>query len=101
MSSGTKIANVKDIPEGKGVALLLEGGEEIALFKVQGKIYALQNGCPHMGGPLGEGDVENGCVVCPWHGYQFDVATGSCIHDSSYAAIPVGIEVCGDEVFLR
>lgn len=96
-----KIANVSDIPEGKSLAVLLEDGEEIALFNVNGKIYALENGCPHMGGPLGEGDVENGCVTCPWHGYQFNVENGVCTNVPGYAAIPVGIEVKGNEIFLK
>lgn len=96
-----KIANVSEIPEGRGTTVLLDNGDEIALFKVNGKVFALENACPHMGGPLGEGEVEFGCVICPWHGYQFDITNGKCTNVTGYQATPVDIEVKGDEVFLR
>ena len=49
----------------------------IALFNWDGTFYALDNTCPHQGGPLGEGYLEaNGVVSCPWHGWTFDLKTG-------------------------
>lgn len=95
-----KIANVDDIPEGKAKTILLENGDEIALFKINGKIFALDNACPHMGGPLGEGEVEMCFVTCPWHGYQFDVTTGECRNVPGYQATCIKIEVRGNEIHL-
>lgn len=46
-------------------------GERVALFKHQGRITAIHNVCKHQGGPLGEGKIVDGCITCPWHGYQY------------------------------
>ncbi len=46
-------------------------GERVALFKNEGKITAIHNVCKHQGGPLGEGKIVDGCITCPWHGYQY------------------------------
>ncbi len=48
----------------------------IALYHVDEEIYGLDGVCPHQGGPLGKGMLEGCIVTCPWHGWQFDVATG-------------------------
>ena len=53
------------------------GGERIAIYKHEGKPYALSNVCRHQGGPLGEGRIVDGCVTCPWHGYQYKPDTGT------------------------
>jgi len=47
------------------------GGERVAIFRHDGKISALSNVCAHQNGPLGEGKIVDGCVTCPWHGYQY------------------------------
>ena len=47
------------------------GRERIAVFKTNGKLFALDNVCKHQNGPLGEGRVIDGCITCPWHGYQY------------------------------
>ena len=52
------------------------GGQSIAVFRVGEAYYAIENTCPHRGGPLGEGDLQGTVVTCPWHGWQFDVTTG-------------------------
>ncbi len=55
--------------------------QEIAVFKHQGKLCAIQNNCPHEGGQLSAGWIEGGEVVCPLHGYKFDLRTGACLTD--------------------
>ena len=45
--------------------------ERVAIFKYDGKLSAIHNVCKHQGGPLGEGKVIDGCITCPWHGYQY------------------------------
>lgn len=75
MAEFVKVASKRDVPPGTGVVTKVEG-REIALFNVDGKFHALDNTCPHMGGPLGEGCLEQSVVTCPWHGWQFDVRTG-------------------------
>ncbi|NJK42388.1 MAG: Rieske 2Fe-2S domain-containing protein [Aquincola sp.] len=65
-----------DIPDGRAQIVTPPRGERIAVFRDGVHIYALSNVCRHQGGPLGEGRIVDGCVTCPWHGYQYDPATG-------------------------
>jgi nitrite reductase/ring-hydroxylating ferredoxin subunit/DMSO/TMAO reductase YedYZ heme-binding membrane subunit len=53
------------------------GGERVAVFKYDGKVSALSNVCQHQNGPLGEGRIMDGCVTCPWHGYQYLADSGA------------------------
>lgn len=65
----------KELPEGR-VKTVTAGHKGICLTHYKGKISALDNKCPHQGGPLGEGSIENGLLRCPWHGWDFDPCTG-------------------------
>ena len=67
---------VADIPENRARIVCLSG-ERVAIFKYEGRISALSNVCQHQNGPLGEGKIVAGCVTCPWHGYQYEPATGA------------------------
>ena len=96
----TKLANVQEIPEGKSIVVKGPDGQEIALYKWEGEIFALINTCLHMGGPLGEGEVENAIVTCPWHGWQFDIRSGACENMPGEEARCVQIQVVKDEIFL-
>ncbi|MCZ6727293.1 MAG: ferric reductase-like transmembrane domain-containing protein [Acidobacteria bacterium] len=53
------------------------GGERVAVFRYGDRVSALSNVCQHQNGPLGEGRIINGCVVCPWHGYEYEPETGA------------------------
>ena len=64
-------------PEGR--TLVEQGGHEIAVFRVEGGVYAIANSCPHEGNPLIEGDVLGGNLTCAYHAWTFDLATGSCL----------------------
>lgn len=97
-----KLASVSDIPEGSGLVIPQEGEDDIALFKWKGQIFALRNSCPHMGGPLGDGEIESdGCVVCPLHGWTFDIMTGLGVSHPDSRARTVPIVVVGDDIFLK
>lgn len=64
-----------ELPEGRVKTVTL-GTESICVSHLGGKYGALCNACPHQGGPLGEGTIENGLLRCPWHGWDFDPHTG-------------------------
>ncbi len=66
-----------ELPRDSGRSLDIDG-QRVALFNVDGKYYALADICMHRGGPLGEGYLESGKVICPWHAWDFDVKTGEC-----------------------
>lgn len=58
-------------------------GRMLAMFALDDRIVATDADCPHEGGPLHEGMIENGCIVCPWHRYGFDLHSGRCDSDPS------------------
>jgi nitrite reductase/ring-hydroxylating ferredoxin subunit len=65
-----KACKVNDIQDDRAKTILTNG-ENIAIFKYDGKLSAVNNMCKHQNGPLGEGKVIDGCITCPWHGYQY------------------------------
>lgn len=64
------ICEISDIPENKAKMAMVEG-QNIAIFKYDGKLSAVHNLCKHQNGPLSEGRILDGCITCPWHGYQY------------------------------
>lgn len=70
-----KVAEVDELPEGR-VKTVTVGTKSVALTHHKGKYGALNNHCPHQGGPLGEGTIENGWLRCPWHGWDYCPLTG-------------------------
>src|SRR5438132_3673919 len=71
-----KVAEKSDLREGFSKVVNVEG-RSIALFRVKNEYFALANVCLHRGGPLGEGNISGSVVTCPWHGWKFEVRTGS------------------------
>lgn len=69
------LSELSELENGRGKVVTLEG-KRIALFLHQDQVRALSNICKHQGGPLGEGRIVNGCVTCPWHGWQYIPETG-------------------------
>ncbi len=70
------LGNVSDIPLGQGACFIVHD-QEIAVFRSRdGCIFAVENRCPHRQGPLCEGIVGGGKVICPLHGHKFDLTTG-------------------------
>ncbi len=64
------VCSVNDIPDNRAKTLLVNG-ENIAVFRYGDKLAAVSNLCRHQNGPLGEGKIIDGCITCPWHGYQY------------------------------
>ncbi len=67
---------VDEIPENRA-CIVTVSGERVAIFKYDGKISAVSNVCQHQNGPLGEGKIIDGCITCPWHGFQYAPETGA------------------------
>jgi nitrite reductase/ring-hydroxylating ferredoxin subunit/DMSO/TMAO reductase YedYZ heme-binding membrane subunit len=70
------VCSVNAIAEDRA-AVVCAGGERVAVFRYDGKISAVSNVCRHQNGPLGEGRIVDGCITCPWHGYQYKPETGT------------------------
>ena len=100
-------------PEGYEVVLHTEGlfpgeigeviiaGTAIAVANVDGTFYAIQNGCPHADGPLGEGTLNGTQVTCPYHGWQFDVTTGDCQVNPEARIQTYDVAIEGDAVCVK
>jgi nitrite reductase/ring-hydroxylating ferredoxin subunit len=78
MAGFVKVAKVSEVPKGQG-KLVEVSGKRIALFNVDGSVYAIDDTCTHLGGPLSDGTLEGETVTCPWHGATFDVTTGKVL----------------------
>ena len=84
-----RVAAVDDLMNGQGRVVMI-GKKRLALFKVEDRFYCLSNVCKHWGAPLGEGYLDGYHVMCPWHGWRFDVRDGSTDHpDADVRTYPV------------
>ena len=75
-----RVAAVGDVPRGEGRVVEV-GDRTLALFNVDGKYYAIDNTCPHRGGPMAEGDLDGLVVSCPWHAWRWDLRTGANVNN--------------------
>jgi nitrite reductase (NADH) small subunit len=71
-----KLTTTSDLPANNEAKELPCGDKMICVANLNGQFFALDNTCVHQGGPLGEGVVEKGKIVCPWHGWAYDLKTG-------------------------
>ena len=74
------------------------GGKVVALFNVDGNIYALDNTCLHRGGPLGEGSLNGDVVTCPWHGWEYNVRTGEKLNVPAVKVATYPVQVEGNDI---
>ncbi len=95
-----RIGEVGDVPAGEG-RVVEAAGKTLALFNVAGTFYAIDNTCPHRGGPLGEGDVDGAIVTCPWHAWRWDVTTGANVNNPAVAVACYPVTVENDELFVQ
>ena len=96
-----KLADCKDVPEGSSRYVRGPAGLEIALFNVEGNFFALNNACPHQGGPLAEGKLHDYCVTCPWHAWDFDIRTGECLNYPGEEAQKIPILIKEGAIYLE
>jgi len=78
MTEYSRVMGVDQLPSDRGASVEV-CGRTVALFLREGRVYALDDMCPHSGGPLSESEVDGGCVVCPWHGARFELDTGRSV----------------------
>jgi len=94
-----RAAKVSDIPAG-ALREVQIGAKTIAVANVSGKFYAISDVCLHRGGPLGQGELANSVVTCPWHGWQFDVTNGKLVQDPRMSVACYPTELRGDEIYV-
>lgn len=79
-NEGTFVPAV-ELPDEGAARTVVVDGVPVALVRHEGALYALDNVCPHAGGPMGEGQIEDGALVCPYHSWAFELKTGRCSFD--------------------
>lgn len=95
-----KICSVHDIAENRAKVVTL-GKERIAIFKYEQKLSAISNVCKHQNGPLGEGKIVDGCITCPWHGYQYLPHNGSSPPPFKEKVATYDVKVINNEVWVN
>jgi len=95
-----KVASIADIASGGSKAVMLDDKRSVALFNVDGRIYATNNQCPHMGYPLTRGTVRHGVVTCDWHGRSFDLEGGGCFMTGCDDLETFPVELRNGEVWI-
>ena len=96
----TEWHRIEEVPDEGRVFTRIVDGRSVALTRCGGRLGALDNHCPHQGGPLGEGSIENGWLRCPWHGYDYDPTTGTPPEGFSDAPHAFEVREDGDGVYV-
>jgi nitrite reductase (NADH) small subunit len=94
MPSFVKLTTRSELPPAGEAREFLCGDKVICVANVNGTVSATDNVCLHRGGPLGQGVIDGGKVVCPWHGWQWDPKTGQAVHNAGarVAVYPLRME---------
>ncbi len=89
-----------DIPEGSVLSTTL-GGEKVLLSRDGATVTCFQNACAHLGFPIHDGEIENGIITCPHHGFQYDLSSGECLTAPEVALQSHAVRVVGPRVEVR
>jgi sulfoxide reductase heme-binding subunit YedZ len=95
-----KVCDIDDIADNRAKVVALNG-ERIAIFKYSNKLSAISNVCKHQNGPLGEGRIVDGCITCPWHGYQYLPHNGSSPPPFKEKVATYDVKILGKEVWVN
>ena len=85
------IAKTSEIASGQNIVIKLDN-KSIAIFNTGKRFYAINNACPHLGGPLNEGTLAGEVVTCPWHGWQYDLKSGCPITTPNVRTYPLRLD---------
>jgi nitrite reductase/ring-hydroxylating ferredoxin subunit len=100
MGEYVKVASASAVPAGTAITIEV-GGKPVALINSGGTFYAIDDTCPHQGGPLGEGEIDGTTVTCPWHEWRYDVRTGVNVDDDACRVATYNVKVEGDDVLIE
>ena len=100
MDSFITAALTSQVPPGGSFQVTL-AGDRIVICELNGEYFALNATCPHRGGPLGICPPENGALICPMHGWKFDIRTGICAERPDRPATTYAVRVVDGEIQLK
>ena len=95
-----EVCNISEIEEDRAKIFTVEN-ERVAIFKYDGKLSAIHNVCKHQGGPLGEGKIIDGCITCPWHGYQYLPSNGQSPPPFTEKVATYELKLEGETVYIN
>jgi nitrite reductase (NADH) small subunit len=95
-----KVAPEESLPSG-GATEVIAGDQIVAIFNVDGTLFAIDGVCPHQGGPLAQGDLAGCVVTCPWHGWQFDVRDGQHQLNRNFKQPKFDVKVEDGSIWVR
>ncbi len=101
MAELVKIGTRADLPGVNQAKEFNVKGQVICVANVEGTCSAMDNVCLHHGGPLGQGVVMDGRVICPWHGWMWDPKTGEAVHNPATKIAVYPLEIEGDDVLIE
>ena len=101
MAEFTKIGSKADLPADGEAKEFEVNGTVVCVANVDGSYAAMDNMCCHRGGPLGQGVVMDGRVICPWHGWSFDPKTGMSDQNAEMGVKVYEIKVEGEDVLVQ
>jgi len=95
-----KVASLSEVPDGSVLEVMV-GQQPYAICRTGGGVFALNGVCPHQGGPLGQGQLHDGHVVCPYHLWEFDCRSGVYDLDSARRVATYNVKIEDGEIFLQ
>lgn len=100
MADYSRVASCEEVQPGKGISVQIKD-RTIGIFNVDGEYFAIDDICPHMGASLASGPLSGDQVLCPWHGWVFNVKTGCFAVDDRPAVDRFPVKVEGGEIFVE
>ncbi|MHC5018541.1 MAG: Rieske (2Fe-2S) protein [Planctomycetota bacterium] len=94
------VAAPTDVPPGTAITVQANGWA-IALSNVDGRWFAIENTCPHMGGPLGRGELQGEVLLCPWHAWRFDVRTGCAVANPQVQVLRFNVKIADGRCWVE
>ncbi|WP_298900280.1 Rieske 2Fe-2S domain-containing protein [uncultured Psychroserpens sp.] len=95
-----KVCTISEIEEDRAKIFTVKN-QRVAVFKYNGKLSAIHNVCKHQGGPLGEGKIIDGCITCPWHGYQYLPSNGQSPPPFTEKVATYQLKLEGDMIYIN
>jgi len=99
MAEYVRVARVDQVPVGRGWPVTVNG-KELALFNVNGTVYAMDDTCLHQGLSLAMGELDGPIVTCRGHGWRYDVRTGNTTHVLDYGVETYPVKIEGDDIMV-
>ncbi len=101
MSDYIKLTTESELPPVNEAREFSIGDKVICVANVEGTISAMDNVCLHRGGPLGQGVVAGGKVICPWHGWEWDARTGAAAHNPATKVVVYSLKIENGDVLIK